>query len=60
MAMTDNDNAAYYVSRAEQEEAAARLTTNSLAVSIHRSLASRYRAKARDFDDGPGLSIVHD
>ena len=50
MAMNDNDQTAYYLSRAEQEDGAALKAVNPLAADIHRSLASRYRAKARGFN----------
>lgn len=58
--MTDNDNAGYYLARAEQEEEAARITTNALAVTIHLSLASRYRAKAIECDENQRLRLVRD
>ena len=64
-AMNDTGNAAYYSSRARQEDEAARTAVNPLAATIHHSLASRYRAKAsgfniQDVDDGQRLSIVRD
>lgn len=43
--MNDNDKA-YYLSRAEQEDEAAREAVNPLAANIHRTLGRRYRAKA--------------
>ena len=58
--MNDNDNADYYLSRADQEEEAAHKAVNPLAASIHLSLASRYRAKAGDFEECQKLSIVRD
>ncbi len=56
--MTSNDNAGYYLSRAEQEEQAARATINALAAQIHGSLAERYRAKARDCEETQPLRLV--
>ena len=63
--MNDNDIAAYYLSRAEQEDEAAHTAVSPLAADIHRSLATRYRAKAAgynnyDVDDRQKLSIVRD
>ena len=63
--MNDNDNAAYYLSRAEQEEEAAQKAVNPLAADIHRTLASRYWARAcgiesYNVDDLQTLSIVRD
>ena len=60
MAMKDNENAAYYFMRAEQEEEAARATTNSLAASIHLGLAERYRIKAFECEEGRRLRLVRD
>lgn len=58
--MRDRNNAAYYLSRAEQEDEAARKAVKPIAASIHRSLASRYRARASDYDDCQSLSVVRD
>ena len=58
--MNNNDEAAYYLSRADEEEQAARQTTNSIAADIHRNLASRYRARARNFPATDKLSVVRD
>jgi hypothetical protein len=65
--MMDNDsnNVAYNLSRAEQEDEAARNAVNPLAADIHRSLAIRYRARASGLvvysqDDCQTLSIVLD
>jgi hypothetical protein len=58
--MTDNENAAYYLSRAEQEEEAASLTNNPIAGVIHLSLAQRYRVKALECEDGQRLRLVRD
>ena len=59
-AMNDNENAAYYFSRAEQEEEAARKATNPIAAEIHRSLANRYRAKAYDLHEWQRVSTARD
>lgn len=56
--MTDNENAGYYLARAEQEEEAARLTTNELAATIHLSRASRYRAKASECDENQKIRLI--
>lgn len=58
--MNDNDDAAYYLSRAEQEDEAARRAINSIAASIHRNLASRYRSKAEDFEHFEKLNLARD
>jgi hypothetical protein len=58
--MDYHHNAAYYWARAQQEDAAARRALNPLAATIHRSLASRYRAKADELEDSQLLSIVRD
>lgn len=60
LAMTDNENAAYYYARAEQEEEAARLTTNAIASVVHLSLADRYRLKAVECESGQRLKLVRD
>ena len=60
MTMKDNDNSAYYFSRVEQEEEAARVATNPLAAKIHFSLAERYRAAAYQREDGQRLRLVRD
>ncbi len=44
--MITNDDAAYFQSRAEQEDEAVRNAATELAADIHRDLAKRYRAKA--------------
>ncbi len=44
----DDNGAGYFLNRAEQEERAAHVTSNSLAAQIHRSLAERYRYRARE------------
>ena len=59
-AMRDCDNAAYYLARAEQEDEAARLAVKPVAVIIHESLASRYRAKASECQEYQTLSVVPD
>jgi hypothetical protein len=59
-AMTNNDNADYYLVRAEQEEQAALQTTNALAAAVHSSLAERYRAKACECEEIPQLRLVRD
>ena len=56
--MTDSDNAAYYLSRAQQEDEAARNAVKPVAASIHRSLANRYRAKAGECEESRSLSVV--
>lgn len=59
--MNDNDNAAYYLSRAEQEDEAASKAANPIAATIHRSLANRYRAKAGELDGRQEqLSVVRE
>jgi hypothetical protein len=58
--MNDDKNAAYYWSRAQQEDEAAREAASPLAARIHRSFASRYRVKADDLEDNQLLSIVRD
>lgn len=58
--MQDTDSAAYYLTRAEQESEAARLTTNVLAATIHLSLAERYRARADECEQVPTLRLVRD
>lgn len=58
--MKDNDNAAYYFNRAEQEEAAARNTDNPLAMKIHLNLAERYRTKALERGASQRLRLVRD
>ncbi len=60
LAMKDNETASYYLIRAEQEEEAARGTTNVLAVTIHLSLASRYRTKACECEEVQRLRLVRD
>lgn len=57
-AMNNNENAAYYFNRAEQEEASANATSNLLAASIHLGLADRYRAKASECEDGQILKLI--
>ena len=58
--MKDRDNAKYYLSRAEQEDEAARKAAQPVAAVIHRSLASRYRAKALECEEYQSLSVVRD
>lgn len=58
--MKDNQSAAYYLSRAEQEEAAALAASSALAANIHRNLADRYRVKAAGFPDERRLTLVRD
>ncbi len=58
--MEDNENAAYYFLRAEQEQEAARATTNPIAVKIHLSLAERYRMKAFECDEVRVLRLIRD
>lgn len=59
--MQENDNASYFMfRRAEQEEEAARLTTNALAASVHLSLARRYRARANEGEEGTRVRPVRD
>ena len=60
LGMRDNDNAGYYLIRAEQEEEASRITTNALAATVHLSLAERYRAKASECEEGIRLRLVRD
>ena len=56
--MTDNENAAYYLTRAQQEDEAARKAVSPVAASIHRSLAGRYRAKAVEWEESQSLNVV--
>ena len=58
--MTNDHNAEYYFLRAEQEEEAARTTTNALAATIHLNLADRYRAKASECGEAPRLRLIRD
>lgn len=58
--MKHNEDAAYYLSRAEQEDEAALRAANPLAASIHRTLASRYRVKASEPDEVQKLILVRD
>ncbi len=58
--MKDNENSAYYFSRAEQEEEAARVSANPLAAKIHLSLADRYRVAAYEREEGQRLRLVRD
>ncbi len=58
--MRDINDTGYYLIRAEQEEEAARHTTNALAATIHLGLAERYRAKASECEEGQRLRLVRD
>lgn len=58
--MNDNDDAVYFDRRATEEDEAARTAQNPLAASIHRSLASRYRAKLRAVTIDAGVSKALD
>lgn len=61
MVMNDNDDAAYFSRRAEEEDEAARIAVNPIATTIHRSLASRYRSKVFIATLQAGtISKVHD
>ena len=60
IAMMDTESAAYFISRAEQEEEAARVTKNELARVIHADLAYRYRVKAWQWEQGQKLRLVRD
>ena len=60
MSDSNDDNAAYYLARAEQEDEAASNAVNLLASKIHRTLASCYRARACEFDDRGELSAADD
>lgn len=58
--MENNDNAAYYLARAKEEDEAARSAVNPLAARIHSTLASRYRANAADAMSSKNLIAIRD
>ena len=60
--MNDNkqDDFAYYLSRADQEDEAARKAENPLAAAMHRCLASRYRALVGGPEYRPALRLARD